>query len=222
MEDLEIEIKDGTPLLHEYVVALNELAFKYRQINGTVQDSELLNLLQTRGKEILVKHPILRNHTHFVAMVQQDNPMYDTWDKQLSLHSALQDIVAEERSAEEYKKHLDSYGSKTSVFSTTMSKSKMSGAQPVANAAVKAQFTLPVVTNTSILRTAHCLIYPNGKHLNSDCNDQTSIRKQKLKQDQLITVIRELQKRIDKQKAVSQKECGVYRKQQYLESKRIG
>jgi hypothetical protein len=30
MEDLDIEVKNGTPLIGEYVVALNELAFKYR------------------------------------------------------------------------------------------------------------------------------------------------------------------------------------------------
>jgi hypothetical protein len=70
MEDLQIEVKNGTPLLREYVVALQELAFKYRELNGTVADSELLTLLHTKGKELLFKNPALRNNTHFVSMIQ--------------------------------------------------------------------------------------------------------------------------------------------------------
>ncbi len=106
MEDLEIEIKDGTPLLREYVVALNDLAFKYRDLNGTIPEAELLDLLHTKGKELLAKHPILRYKTHFVSMIQPDNPQYDTWDKQLMLHSALQDIVAEQRSTDAYTRNI--------------------------------------------------------------------------------------------------------------------
>jgi hypothetical protein len=132
-------------------------------------------------------------------MVQPDNPQYDTWDKQILLHSALQDIVAEQCSADAYQKHLDSYEAHTSSSSNVTSKSKTLVALPVAIAAVKEKSTYPAVTNISILPTAHCLIHPNRQHLNSDCNYQASIRQQKIRQDQLIIiVIQELQKRVDK------------------------
>ncbi len=101
-------------------------------------------------------------------------------------------MVAEKRSGEEYQKHLDSYRSKTSVSTTTTSKFKISAAQPVANAAVQTQSTLPAVTNNAILPTAKCLIHPSGQHLNRNCTEQTSIRAQQLRQDSLITVIRQL------------------------------
>jgi hypothetical protein len=152
-------------------------------------------------------------------MIQTDNPQYDTWDKQLALHSALLDMVAEERSAEEYQKHLDSFAPKGSVSESTSSKSKLSGSQSVANAAVKVQPTFPAVTNSSILPTAHCLIHPNGKHCNSECNEQTNIRNQKLRQDQLITVIKQLQQRVSKKKLEERKQRGATRKQAYLERK---
>lgn len=52
----------------------------------------------------------MRAHTHFVSMIHKDNPLYNTWTKQLSLHDALlQDLVAEKGSAAAYKKHLDSF-----------------------------------------------------------------------------------------------------------------
>jgi hypothetical protein len=137
MEDLSIDVKDGTPLLREYVVKLNDLANKYRELNGTISDAELLDLLQTKGKELLATHSTLRNNTHFVSMVQPDNPQYDTWDKHLIMHSALMDMVAEQRSADAYQKHLDSYGVQTSSSTIGTAKSKPSVAQPVANAAVK-------------------------------------------------------------------------------------
>ena len=218
MDNLDIAIKDGIPLLREYVVELQDLAFKYRELNGTVTDAELLDLMQTKGKELLAKHPHLRNLTHFVSMIQPDNPQYDTWDKQLLLHSALQDMVAEQRSADAYQKHLDAYGSQT-VSSTTTSKSKSSVSQPVANAATPAQSNLPVATNTSILPTAKCLIHPNGSHTNGECSEQSNIRNQKLRQDQLIAVLKQLQQRVTKKKLEQRRQRGANRKQSFLDKK---
>lgn len=57
MDDLEMEVKNGTPFLCEYVVALNKLAFKFRQLNDTVQDSVLLDLLQTKGNTSKASNP---------------------------------------------------------------------------------------------------------------------------------------------------------------------
>ncbi len=58
MEELNIEVKNGIiPLLREYVVALQELAFKYRELNGTVDNSELLNLLQEKRKGTAIQKP---------------------------------------------------------------------------------------------------------------------------------------------------------------------
>lgn len=50
MDNLEIEIKHGAPQLREYVIAINDLAFHYRGLNGTVQDVELLDMMETKAK----------------------------------------------------------------------------------------------------------------------------------------------------------------------------
>lgn len=132
MEDLDIEVKNGTPLIGEYVIALNELAFKYR-------DSMALFWMLTYSVNYKPKARSYWQSTQFfatiytlsgfVSMVQPDNPQYDTWENQLLIHSALQDMVAEQRGANVYQKHLDSYGAQSSSSATGTSKSKPSVAQ---------------------------------------------------------------------------------------------
>jgi len=61
----------------------------------------------------------------------------------------------------------------------------------VAYAAVSTE--LPVLSSKTVRASEHCVVHPKGVHTNEDCVEQKDARKQNLRIEQLITILKALQ-----------------------------
>ncbi len=107
---LDIQKKGSAPQILDYVRALNDLAFKYSEVNGIITHRELLELFRrSKARALIGQHPSLNDNTHFISMLHSTE--FDTWEKHLQFHGAYAEMLAIEQNAAAYEKHLSAFGS---------------------------------------------------------------------------------------------------------------
>ncbi len=62
---LDIQMKGSAPQIRDYVCALNDLAFKYSEVDVIMEHHELLDLFRRKDRALIGQHP----NTHFISML---------------------------------------------------------------------------------------------------------------------------------------------------------